>query len=38
MTLFDAVSPNDLFAQALEVFFAGRRDRRTLVALDRSSD
>lgn len=39
MTLFDAVSPNDIFTQALEVFFAGSRDRRTLAALsDRSSD
>lgn len=39
MTLFDAVSPDDIFAQALDVFFAGRRDRRTLAALsDRSSD
>lgn len=39
MTLFDAVSPDDIFAQALDVFFAGRRDRRILAALsDRSSD
>ena len=30
MTLFDAVSPNDIFAQVLTTFFNGKRDNRTL--------
>lgn len=30
MTLFDAVCPGDVFAEALEAFFGGRRDPRTL--------
>ena len=30
MTLFDAVSPNDIFAQVLNVFFNGERDYMTL--------
>lgn len=29
MTLFDAVSPNDIFAQVLATFFGGKRDVRT---------
>lgn len=30
MTLFDTLSPNDIFAQALETFYNGERDNRTL--------
>lgn len=30
MTLFDAVSPNDVFGEALDAFFDGRRDGRTV--------
>ena len=33
MTLFDAVSPNDIFATALEKYFTGQRDARTLEIL-----
>ena len=30
MTLFDLVSPDDIFAQALDAFYAGQRDPRTI--------
>lgn len=30
MTLFDAVSPDDIFEQVLEVFYNGTYDRKTL--------
>lgn len=30
MTLFDALSPGDVFAKALNTFFEGKRDVRTL--------
>ena len=30
MTLFDALSPDDVFAKALNTFFEGKRDGRTL--------
>ena len=30
MTLFDTLSPNDIFAQALDTFYDGKRDNRTL--------
>lgn len=30
MTLFDAVSPNDVFAEVLDTFFDGKRDKLTL--------
>ena len=33
MTLFDAVAPNDVFAAALEKYFDGVRDARTLAIL-----
>jgi uncharacterized protein (DUF1810 family) len=33
MTLFDAVSPNDIFAAALEKYFNGERDAATLAKL-----
>ena len=34
MTLFDAVSPNDIYAQVLDAFFDGERDQRTLELLN----
>ena len=34
MTLFDAASPGDIFDKALEVFFEGKRDKRTLEILN----
>lgn len=34
MTLFDAVSPGDVFGQALDTFFEGKRDQRTLEILN----
>ena len=34
LTLFDRVSPNDLFGRALGVFFAGVPDERTLALLE----
>lgn len=33
MTLFNAISPNDVFAQVLEAFFEGKRDGKTLAKL-----
>jgi uncharacterized protein (DUF1810 family) len=33
MTLFDAVSPNDIFAEALKKYFGGERDAVTLAKL-----
>ena len=33
MTLFDAVSPSDIFAAALDKYFSGERDARTLSIL-----
>ena len=35
MTLFDAVAPDDLFARAIDRFYAGARDRLTLDLLAR---
>lgn len=35
MTLFDAISPNDIFGKVLERFFNGKRDRRTLRIIQR---
>ena len=37
MTLFDAVCPNDIFAEALEAFFSGQRDPRTLPSVGSGS-
>lgn len=34
MTLFDALSPNDVFAKVLDAFFDGERDEKTLKLLD----
>lgn len=34
MTLFDYVSPNDIFAQVLDKYFDGRRDNRTITILE----
>lgn len=33
MTLFDAVAPNDIFAAALQKYFANQRDAATLAKL-----
>lgn len=30
MTLFELVSPNDIFAEALDAFYSGQRDPRTI--------
>jgi uncharacterized protein (DUF1810 family) len=38
LTLFDAVSPDDVFADALRVLFDGQRDERTLIYLDAFPD
>ena len=35
MTLFDAVSPNDVFARVLDRFYGGTRDRRTIKMLSK---
>ena len=35
MTLFDVVSPNDIFARALDTFYGGSRSRRTLAMLNK---
>lgn len=35
MTLFDLVSPNDIFAQVLDNFFDGQRDEKTLKMLSK---
>ena len=37
MTLFDAVCPHDIFAEALEAFFSGQRDPRTLQSVGSGS-
>lgn len=36
MTLFDLVSPNDVFAEVLEAFYCGSRDEQTISLLDLS--
>lgn len=33
MTLFDAISPDDIFSEVLDVFFNGNRDKLTLDVL-----
>lgn len=33
MTLFDAISPNDIFAECLQIFFGERKDQSTLEKL-----
>lgn len=35
MTLFDAVSPSDIFAKALDTFYNGKRDQRTFQELNK---
>ena len=30
MTLFDLISPDDVFNKVLDVFYSGERDRRTI--------
>ena len=34
MTLFDNLSPNDIYGKVLDVFYEGKRDRNTLQLLD----
>lgn len=34
MTLFDELSPNDVFGKVLDTFFSGERDQRTIDLLD----
>lgn len=34
MTLFDKVSPNDVFAKVLDIFFDSKRDKRTLSIME----
>lgn len=34
MTLFDELSPNDVFGKVLDIFFNGERDQRTIELLD----
>ena len=34
MTLFDALSPNDVFAEVIAAFFDGERDEKTLNLLE----
>lgn len=36
MTLFDAASPGDIFAQVLDTFYGGKRDPMTLELLKRN--
>ena len=38
MTLFDAISPNDVFGKVLDQFYAGVRDKRTLELIDDDED
>lgn len=36
MTLFDTISPNDVFAQVLDAFFDGKRDGKTLAKFQKT--
>jgi len=38
MTLFDAVSPNDVFGKVLDQFYGGVRDEKTLELLNENED
>lgn len=38
MTLFDAISPNDVFGQVLDQFYGGVRDERTLKLLGENEE
>ena len=38
MTLFDELSPNDVFAKVLDVFYHGERDEKTLELLEEACD
>ena len=35
MTRFDLIEPNGVFAEVLDVFYAGKRDAKTLELLNR---
>ena len=36
MTLFDAISPNDIFSKVLDVFYDGKKDRNTLQIISKT--
>ena len=36
MTLFDAISPNDIFSKVLDVFYDGKKDRNTLPIISKT--
>ena len=38
MTLFDAISPDDVFSKVLDQFYGGVRDKRTLELLGEDED
>lgn len=38
MTLFDFVSPNDIFARILDKYFNGQRDKKTIYILERCDE
>lgn len=38
MTLFDSVSPNDIFARVLDKYFNGQRDNRTINLITASNE
>lgn len=38
MTLFDAISPNDVFGKVLDQFYGGVRDKRTLGLINEDED
>lgn len=38
MTLFDSISPNDIFGQVLDVFYEGKRDNKTLSKINSQTD
>jgi len=37
LTLFDVIEPDSLFARALDAFYDGERDERTLALLNRQA-
>lgn len=36
MTLFDLIAPDDIFAEALDAFYEGKRDKRTIELSEKS--
>jgi uncharacterized protein (DUF1810 family) len=37
MTIFDSLSPDDVFAEVLELFFDGERDERVIEIVNRKN-